>query len=159
MYCSRLTPQLDSSMGLRDTRRTDCSAAVPDCIQPIMSKAAGSWAAVQRRHSLLQCGSTINIHLQLLQFIWCLLYLVRLRSGACIARVQVLLGRHSWPYHKCTILIKILYKLPQGHLWPEPLDTTQHATQRLGAFAFASVLVAADNVVLEPHITAALPAG
>ena len=38
-------------------------------IQPIKNKAAGSWAAVQRRHSLLQCGSTVNIHLQLLQSI------------------------------------------------------------------------------------------
>ena len=38
-------------------------------IQPVRNKAAGSWAAVQRRHSLLQCGSTVNIHLQLLQSI------------------------------------------------------------------------------------------
>ena len=35
----------------------------------IKSKAGGSWAAVQRRHSLLQCGNIINLHLHLLQAI------------------------------------------------------------------------------------------
>ena len=34
---------------------------------PIKSKAGGSWAIVQQRHSLLQCGNTINLHLHLLQ--------------------------------------------------------------------------------------------
>ena len=32
-------------------------------------EAGGSWAAVQRLHSLLQCGSTTNLHLHLLQAI------------------------------------------------------------------------------------------
>ena len=32
-------------------------------------KAAGSWAVVQRRHSQLQCGATVNLKLQLLQSI------------------------------------------------------------------------------------------
>ena len=36
-------------------------------VTPIKSKAGGSWAAVQRRHSLLQCGKTINLHVHLLQ--------------------------------------------------------------------------------------------
>ncbi|DBB04441.1 TPA: hypothetical protein ACH3X1_012920 [Trebouxia sp. C0004] len=41
--------------------------AVVHLINPIRSKAGGSWAAVQRRHSLLQCGKTINLHLHSLQ--------------------------------------------------------------------------------------------
>ena len=45
------------------------SGDIAHLVQPIKNKAAGSWAAVQRRHSLLQCGSTVNIHLQLLQSI------------------------------------------------------------------------------------------
>ena len=45
------------------------SEDIAHLIDPIGNKAAGSWAAVQRRHSLLQCGSTTNIHLQLLQSI------------------------------------------------------------------------------------------
>ncbi len=43
------------------------SGAVAHLVSPINSKAGGSWAAVQRRHSLLQCGRTINLHLHLLQ--------------------------------------------------------------------------------------------
>ena len=38
-------------------------------IEPIKHKAVGSWAAVQRHLSLLQCGYTFNAHLQLLQSI------------------------------------------------------------------------------------------
>ena len=36
---------------------------------PVKLKAGGPWAAVQRRHVLLQCGNTINLHLHLLQAI------------------------------------------------------------------------------------------
>ena len=43
------------------------SGAVVHLINPIKSKAGGSWAAVQRRHSLLQCGRTVNLQLHLLQ--------------------------------------------------------------------------------------------
>ena len=43
------------------------SGAVTHLISPIKSKAGGSWATVQGRHSLLQCGRTINLHLHLLQ--------------------------------------------------------------------------------------------
>ena len=43
------------------------SGAVVHLISPIKSKAGGFWAAVQQRHSLLQCGKTINLHLHLLQ--------------------------------------------------------------------------------------------
>ncbi len=43
------------------------TGAVAHLVTPIKSKAGGSWAAVQRRHSLLQCGKTINLHLHLLQ--------------------------------------------------------------------------------------------
>ncbi len=43
------------------------SGAVAHLVTPIKSKAGGAWAAVQRRHSLLQCGKTINLHLHLLQ--------------------------------------------------------------------------------------------
>ena len=43
------------------------TGAVAHVVTPIKSKAGGSWAAVQRRHSLLQCGKTINLHLHLLQ--------------------------------------------------------------------------------------------
>ena len=38
-------------------------------INPIKSKAGGSWAVVQRRHSLLQCGNTVYLQLHLLQAI------------------------------------------------------------------------------------------
>ncbi len=43
------------------------TGAVAHLVTPIKSKAGGSWAAVQRWHSLLQCGKTINLHLHLLQ--------------------------------------------------------------------------------------------
>ena len=43
------------------------SGNIVHLIEPVKHKAAGSWAAIQRRHSLLQCGSTVNIYLQLLQ--------------------------------------------------------------------------------------------
>ena len=33
----------------------------------IKLRASNSWATVQRRHFLLQCGNTINLRLQLLQ--------------------------------------------------------------------------------------------
>ena len=36
-------------------------------IKPLKPKVAGSWAVVQRRHSQLQCGTTVNSKLQLLQ--------------------------------------------------------------------------------------------
>ena len=45
------------------------SGSIAHLVTPIKSKAGGSWAAVQRRHSLLQCGNTINLHLHLLQAI------------------------------------------------------------------------------------------
>ena len=38
-------------------------------INPLRAKAAGSWAVVQRMHSQLQCGNTVNLKLQLLQSI------------------------------------------------------------------------------------------
>ena len=43
------------------------SGAVVLLVNPIKLKAGGSWAAVQRRHSLLQCGRTVNLQLHLLQ--------------------------------------------------------------------------------------------
>ena len=43
------------------------SGSIAHLVTPIKSKAGGSWAAVQRRHSLLQCGNTISLHLRLLQ--------------------------------------------------------------------------------------------
>ena len=43
------------------------SGALEHLISPIRSKAGGSWAAVQRRHPLLQCGNTVNLQLHLLQ--------------------------------------------------------------------------------------------
>ena len=45
------------------------SGAISHLIRPIKSKAGGSWATVQRRHSLLQCGKAINLHLRLLHAI------------------------------------------------------------------------------------------
>ena len=39
------------------------SGSIAHLVTPIKSKAGGSWAAVQRHHSLLQCGNTINLHL------------------------------------------------------------------------------------------------
>ncbi len=41
--------------------------AVVHLIDPIESKAGGSWAAVQRQHSLLQCGKSVKLQLRLLQ--------------------------------------------------------------------------------------------
>ena len=38
-------------------------------ISSLKAKATGSWAVVQRRHSQLQCGNTVNLQLQLLQSI------------------------------------------------------------------------------------------
>ncbi len=43
------------------------SVAVVHFISPIKSKAGGYWAAVQRWHSLLQCGKTVNLQLHMLQ--------------------------------------------------------------------------------------------
>ena len=43
--------------------------SIAPLVTPINLKAGGSWAAVQRRHSLLQCGNTISLHLHLLQAI------------------------------------------------------------------------------------------
>ena len=45
------------------------SGSIAPLVTPIKSKAGGSWAAVQRRHSLLRCGNTISLHLHLLQAI------------------------------------------------------------------------------------------
>ena len=45
------------------------SGSIHHLITPIKSRAGGSWAAVQRRHSLLQCGNTVSLHLHLLQAI------------------------------------------------------------------------------------------
>ena len=36
------------------------SGSIAHLVTPVQSRAGGSWAAVQRRHSLLQCGNTIN---------------------------------------------------------------------------------------------------
>ena len=43
------------------------SGSIARLVEPIKSRAGGSWAVVQRRHSLLQCGNTVNLHLYLLQ--------------------------------------------------------------------------------------------
>ena len=43
------------------------SGALVHLINPVKSKAGGSWAAVQRRHSLLQCGKSVHLQLHLLQ--------------------------------------------------------------------------------------------
>lgn len=45
------------------------SGSISHLISPMKAKAAGSWAVVQRRHSQLQCGATVNLKLQLLQSI------------------------------------------------------------------------------------------
>ena len=41
--------------------------AVVHLISPIKSKTDGTWAAVQRRHSLSQCGKTVILQQHLLQ--------------------------------------------------------------------------------------------
>ena len=41
--------------------------ALQHFINPIKSKAGGFWAAIQRRHSSLHCGNTVNLQLHLLQ--------------------------------------------------------------------------------------------
>ena len=45
------------------------SGSIAHLVTPIKARAGGSWAAVKRRHSLLQCGNTVNLHLHLLQAI------------------------------------------------------------------------------------------
>ena len=45
------------------------SGNISHTIQPLKAKAERSWAVVQRRHSQLQCGDTVNLKLQLLQSI------------------------------------------------------------------------------------------
>jgi len=45
------------------------SGNISPLIRPLKAKAAGSWSVVQRRHSQLQCGNTVNLKLQLLQSI------------------------------------------------------------------------------------------
>ena len=45
------------------------SGNISHLIRPLKAKATGSWAVVQRRHSQLQCGNTVNIKLRLLQSI------------------------------------------------------------------------------------------
>jgi len=49
--------------------RFHSSGNISHLISPMKAKAAGSWAVVQRRHSQLQCGATVNLKLQLLQSI------------------------------------------------------------------------------------------
>lgn len=41
------------------------SGSIAHLITPSKSRAGSSWAAVQRRHSLLQCGNTVELHLHL----------------------------------------------------------------------------------------------
>ena len=45
------------------------SGSIAHFVTRIKARAGGSWAAVQRRHSLLQCGNTVSLHLHLLQAI------------------------------------------------------------------------------------------
>ena len=45
------------------------SGCIAHLVTPVKARAGGSWTAVQRRHSLLQCGNTVNLHLYLLQAI------------------------------------------------------------------------------------------
>ena len=45
------------------------SGSIAHLVTPVKARAGGSWAAVQWRHSLLQCGNTVNLHLHLLQAI------------------------------------------------------------------------------------------
>ena len=45
------------------------SGSIAHLVTPIKARVGGSWAAVQRRHSLLHCGNTVNLHLHLLQAI------------------------------------------------------------------------------------------
>ena len=45
------------------------SGSIAHLVTPVKARAGGFWVAVQRRHSLLQCGNTINLHLHLLQAI------------------------------------------------------------------------------------------
>ena len=45
------------------------SGFIAHLVTPIKLRPDDSWAAVQRRHSLLQCGNTIILHLKLVQAI------------------------------------------------------------------------------------------
>ena len=43
--------------------------SISHLVTPTKASVGGSWADVQRRHALLQCGNTINLHVHLLQAI------------------------------------------------------------------------------------------
>ena len=62
------------------------SGSIVHLVTPIKSKAGGSWAAVQRCHSLLQCGA-MAIPLACIcaccKLSWCLSYSMGARSGVC----------------------------------------------------------------------------
>ena len=112
-------------------------------LMPIKSKAGGSWAAVQRRHSLLQCGNIIKLHLHLLHAILvpvlqygCQIWGMHNPRVAAANDARAALKRLNDYY-----LRTICHLLPST---PRRLNT-----DRVGPLAFASVLVAPNFAVLE----------
>ena len=79
------------------------SGALVHLVNPVKSKADGSWAAVQRRHSLLQCGNTVNLQLHLLQAV--LVPVLQYGCQICTARVLLLLIMLTLICSACMITI------------------------------------------------------
>ena len=79
------------------------SGSIAHLVTPIKARASGSWAAVQRHHSLLQCGNTVNLHLHLLQSILVPALQYGVRSGVCIALALLLLTMLVLHYSACMI--------------------------------------------------------
>ena len=75
------------------------SGALEHLTNPIKSRAGGSWAAVQRRHSLLQCGNTVILQLHLLQAVLVPVLQQDVKYGVCTARALLLL---IMPPQSCT---------------------------------------------------------
>ena len=111
------------------------SGSIVHLVIPIKARAGGSWAAVQRHHSLLQCGNTVNLHLHLLQAIM----------------VPVLqCGRQIWDMHSPRFVVANSARAALQRLYDYYLRTicpffaihsSQAFADRGGPLAFASVLL------------------
>ena len=122
------------------------SGSIAQFVTPIKLRAVNSWAAAQQCHSLLQCGNTINLHLQLLQSYpsACLTTLVSDFGYTHISLVLVLLVVLAL---HCNICQNVC--LSQNYLPSFTVYSSQAPADRDRPRAFASVLVATNIAILE----------
>ena len=120
------------------------SGSIAYLVTPIKARAGGSWVAVQRRHSVLQCGNTVNLHLHLLQAI----LVPALQYGCQIwgmnsHRAAVANGARA-AFSACMIATSEPFAISYRPL-------LAGFTDRVGPLAFASlsVLVAPISAILE----------